>query len=248
MSQIKNYSDASYWEKRYADDMSSDASPQTFEWLASLSKSSNLKDTVMSHYSPFISSSISTTLTPPNPTPTPTPIKLLHVGCGDSLLGIEIENCFAELNIPIKVCNVDISPSVINKMRTLYPTQLWVVGDASQPPATPPSPTPYHLILDKGTLDLFCCSPGVKADKINAVEGYLDYCCAYLPKNGIWLAISFGIPETRLELLKKASAESNSWGEIKCSPVVVNKESGGGSGEGVGVSSVYVYSMKKIKK
>jgi len=164
--------------------------------------------------------------------------RVLHVGCGNSLMGVEIQLQFKDR---VHVVNSDVSPSVIDGMRKLYPEFEWIVDDASQLPVDGGILSTFDIVLDKGTLDLFCCVEGVRKDKIAAVKGYLEYCVANLKKGGRWVGVSFGMPESRLGLIKSALKEIGVEYELTDNFVEVNREEA--SGEGKGVSRVYLYTI-----
>ena len=205
---LPEYSSASYWEERYTSEFSptgetSNGHPlkdaekvqidKTFEWLVSFSKSGAMRDALLK----YLDININDCGTRRN---------LLHVGCGNSVLGVEIKNQFPN---NVNVTNVDVSPTVITEMQKRYPQHIWEVADASKRPESNHKYIgSFDIVLDKGTMDLFCCG-GTKKDKISAVKGYFEFCLEVMKtsETARWLGISFGIPESRLPLINAALNE-----------------------------------------
>ena len=69
--------------------------------------------------------------------------RVLHAGCGTSLVGADLG-----------AVNVDVSPECIDAMRKARPDGDWRVADCL---ALPFADDSFDAVLDKGTLDAFCC-------------------------------------------------------------------------------------------
>jgi len=122
--------------------------------------------------------------------------RVLHVGCGSSLLTEKMyDDGYRE------IVNIDISSVVIEKMRRrnkeLRPKMKWLVMDAA---AMEFENGVFNFVIDKCTIDtLVCCNNS------NVVVGkYLQEVVRILKDDGVYLALTFGKPAVRMSYLKKS--------------------------------------------
>ena len=80
--------------------------------------------------------------------------RVLHAGCGTSLVGADLG-----------AVNVDISLECIDAMRKARPDGDWRVADCL---ALPFADDSFDAVLDKGTLDAFCCDRDATAAATHA--------------------------------------------------------------------------------
>lgn len=156
-----------YWDARYRDD------PEPFEWLENFSDLRALLEDV---------------------TRGNTDIRILHVGCGNSLL---TERMYDEGYHSI--VNIDTSAVVIEQMlernRDLRPEMAWEIADAT---ATSYEDASFGLVLDKSVLDTFACTDNA----VLLIASYLKEIERILRPEGTYLCVSYGAPVTRLPFLQ----------------------------------------------
>ncbi|KAJ8598539.1 hypothetical protein CTAYLR_001343 [Chrysophaeum taylorii] len=148
------YGEVAYWEERYHASKGSE-----FDWLCDWG---TVKETVM------------------RAAPKKTR-RVLHVGCGTSVLGVEMAR-----ETGWEVVNADASSEAIVAMREAWPENSWEASDATAMPEF----RGFDLVLDKGTLDALACN----ADKGKGKQLVAECCRA----GRVFACVSFGQPETRL--------------------------------------------------
>jgi len=123
--------------------------------------------------------------------------RVLHVGCGSSLL---TEGMYDDGYHDI--VNIDISGVVVEKMRErnkeVRPKMQWLTMDAT---ALGLENDLFSVVIDKCTIDTLVCSNDSKV----VVGKYLKEVVRVLKDNGVFLAFSFGKPAVRLSYLKKSN-------------------------------------------
>jgi SAM-dependent methyltransferase len=170
-----NYGSAEYWEKRYAKE------DTLFEWLLGWKE---LGPVLI----PVIDKSA----------------KIMHIGCGNSTIGMDLHECGYG-----SIVNTDIAPTVIEQMKQRYNIEglEWVVDDATAMQFENES---FDVLLDKGTMDALYCSLELAEKKALVRKMTKEYMRVLRP--GGWLyIISFGQPETRLALLQGDGIE---WAQV----------------------------------
>lgn len=138
--------------------------------------------------------------------------RILNVGCGNSLLPEEMYD-----DGYINIVNVDISPTVVDHMRSrnqeTRPEMQWLEMDATRMPTF--ADGSFDLILDKGTLDAFACGK----NKAQQMSTYLVEVLRVLRSGGVLLCISFGLPTDRLVYLNAPELDLNvSYEELPSKP------------------------------
>ncbi|CAE7560268.1 EEF1AKNMT [Symbiodinium pilosum] len=119
-----------------------------------------------------------------------TSASILHLGCGNSLLPEDMYDDGYH-----NIINVDNSEVVISQMMERNfkrPQMLWLQMDAldlSLPDNA------FDLVLDKSLIDTFACSD------VENIMIYLMQVSRVLRESGVFLVISYGTPDTRLEFL-----------------------------------------------
>ena len=113
--------------------------------------------------------------------------RVLHAGCGTSLVGADLG-----------AVNVDISLECIDAMRKARPDGGWRVAACL---ALPFADDSFDAVLDKGTLDAFCCDRDATAAATHA-ETYVRGAFRVLRPGGALFVASFS--ETRLRHLRRA--------------------------------------------
>lgn len=128
--------------------------------------------------------------------------RVLHVGCGSSVLGEYMVTNFN--NVVQEVVNVDSDPEIIHSMQKrwterrgrsrdfLEPTNnddddkmKFVVADLCQESIPDESDGSFDVVVDKSTLDCLLCSDRGASSLISEVHRLLD------PQNGVYLLVSF---------------------------------------------------------
>lgn len=106
------------------------------------------------------------------------------VGCGNSKLSQQMwEAGFKD------IVNIDISPAVIEQMRTKYPHMVWEVMDATK--MSYPDGH-FDVVLDKGTLDAL-----ISGKNFDICEEMLRDCMRVTNPEGQLIQITYGSPEGR---------------------------------------------------
>ncbi|CAD7946298.1 unnamed protein product [Amoebophrya sp. A25] len=189
----------------------------------------------------------STTSSSASSSSSPAP-RILHLGCGNSSLGVALEDathCY--------VLNLDYSGTVINQMKKRYPEHLWKTCDISNPegsgldlilmPSTSSSPRPSptaaraDFAVEKGLADALLCEPDEKK-KLRSLFIYMQEVAQVLKRDGSARFLLFsldgdrllkalaaaGIPPT-LELVTRRPVECHTRSENKwlCSLVVFRR-------------------------
>jgi len=79
---------------------------------------------------------------------------VLNVGCGNSTFSADIVKVFSHC----VVTNVDIVAEIIDRMKIQYPSQDWIVGDATELTSFLEK-SMFDIVIDKGTMDALLCDP-----------------------------------------------------------------------------------------
>ncbi|CAE8587655.1 unnamed protein product [Polarella glacialis] len=155
-----------YWDKRYLEE------PKPSDWIL---KPKQLSE-VLAKLVPRASES-----------------KILHVGCGNSLLPEEMHDdggCKQQVNI-------DTSAVVIQQMQArnseLRPQLQWLVMDAT---AMDFPDEHFDVVIDKGTLDTILCEDD---EDHTMVAAYLREVTRVMASGGVFVAVTFGPPEDRMK-------------------------------------------------
>ena len=112
--------------------------------------------------------------------------RVLHAGCGTSTVGADLG-----------AVNVDVAPECVEAMRRRRPDGDWRVADCLDLPFAQNS---FDAVLDKGTLDAFCCDRDAKQAARRA-EQYVRGVFRVLRPGGVLFVVSFS--ETRLRHLQR---------------------------------------------
>jgi len=125
-------------------------------------------------------------------------IKILHVGCGNSLLPEDMYDDGYH-----HIVNIDNSGIVIEQMaqrNQLRKELQWLEMDATNMSFSADS---FDLVIDKSVLDTFAC--GDSAPQV--IAAYLNQIHRVLRPSGVYICISYGAPETRLSCFQSKRAE-----------------------------------------
>lgn len=138
-------------------------------------------------------------------------LRVLHIGCGTSTLGIELARSSLTMKSSLHVSNVDFSKNAIEAMRkarsqspdAAATLNEWILADLL---SLPFENCHFDLILDKGTFDAFEASDaGRRQDQ--AGQGPAERLCNEVDRvlkrrlDSAWLQITHSAPESRLEVL-----------------------------------------------
>mmetsp|Transcript_79303 Transcript_79303/g.220521 ORF Transcript_79303/g.220521 Transcript_79303/m.220521 type:complete len:350 (-) Transcript_79303:27-1076(-) len=123
-------------------------------------------------------------------------LRILHVGCGNSLLSEEMYDDGYK-----HIVNTDISAVAIEQMRrrnmARRPCMEWVVADATSLDFEGGS---FDLVLEKGVVDaMHCC-----AAPEGAVKRYLREVARILRDTGVFVCVSFGASEERARYFEES--------------------------------------------
>lgn len=153
------WADSKYWDERYT------KNPNQFEWYLPWKK---LKKDLGSYISEHTSA--------------------LHVGCGTSTLGIDIQDDGVK-----NVLNIDISPSVVADMSAKYERRRnrFEVGDIRDLEYKKNS---FDLVIDKGTMDSMMCAETSSYD----IDKMFKEISRVMKPGGVFIEISNACEELRL--------------------------------------------------
>jgi len=121
-------------------------------------------------------------------------VRILHVGCGNSLLPENMYDAGYK-----NIVNIDNSPVVIKQMferNVGRPKMTWSVMDAT---STSFEDETFDVVIDKSVLDTFTCM----LNSTRVVRKYLREVVRVLKPWGRFVCISFGEPPIRMPLLEK---------------------------------------------
>ena len=196
----KGYGLKSFWDERYAT-----KSLEDYDWLCDWSA---VRESVV----------------------VPKKGRILHVGCGNSVMGLEMAK-----DLECEVVNLDYSEEVIKSMRRKYPGDAWVVGDATKLDFPDDA---FDAVVEKGTLDALACG----SDKSLGVRMVDE--CVRVAKRGSFVSISFGQPETRLRFFEESHGVSDkTTGHITTTKKILDDPRSEKKS-----SPVYIYSVRGGKK
>ena len=181
---MPNYGDPGYWDQRYRDQEGT-----TFDWLEDY-------ETI----EPLIKQAIEKLLDEGNPLALEH-IKILNLGCGNSILSEELYDRGFK-----NVYNIDISPVVIEQMSlrnsVKRPELKWEVMDVRN--MRYPS-NYFDLIIDKSTIDALLCG---ESSFLNTAL-MMKECQRILKPDAAYFSISYGTPENRALHYKRANLKFN---------------------------------------
>lgn len=123
--------------------------------------------------------------------------RLLHVGCGSSLLTEEMYDAGYQ-----DIVNIDISSFVVQRMQArnkdTRPKMQWLVMDAT---AMDFENSWFDIVIDKCTIDTLVCCNNSNA----VVSKYLQQVVRVLKDDGVFLAFSLGNPASRMSYLRESA-------------------------------------------
>jgi len=120
--------------------------------------------------------------------------RILMVGCGNSRMSEHmVEDGYGGKSIT----NIDISPIVIEQMRSRYPDMDWRVSDVTHMPEL--EDASFDAAIDKGTMDAILCGEGSAEN----TDKMLTEITRILKPAGVFVLITYGGPKTRMHYLKK---------------------------------------------
>jgi len=158
-----NYGSGSrYWDDRYQKD------PDTFEWLEGYKE---MKDMIE-----MIAGDCRETC------------RILHVGCGNSVLTEEMYDAGYH-----QIINIDFSSTVIEQMiarNQKRPEMIWLEMDATHMELPDEA---FDLVIDKSVTDTFACGENAPL----TIATYLKELWRVLRPGGTLLAVSYGAPDSR---------------------------------------------------
>ena len=164
-----DYRSGGYWEQRYVDR----ANEARFEWLASWDNSADMREALLD-----VCRGQS---------------RACHVGCGNSDMGVQIVRSCQGLHM----VNVDVSATVVERMRERFPKEIWVARDLLNfAPDEELVAGSFDVVLDKGTLDALLCG-GSSNEKRDVTSRLLEGCARLLRPAGTCVIVSLGAPEVR---------------------------------------------------
>lgn len=152
------YGEETYWDGRYAKE------DVVYEWLVSWKL-----------LQPMLVNRV------------PSEAKILHVGCGNSTLGVDIRKAGFGLGGCV---NSDVSPAVIAQMEARFKEEEGVTFVVDDCTAMNMANASFDVVLDKGTLDALSC----KSDKLakeEATRKLVSEAYRVLTPGGTYIVISF---------------------------------------------------------
>lgn len=119
---------------------------------------------------------------------------LLVPGCGNSRLTEDMyEDGYGSLT------NLDFSPPVVEAMSNKYKDKKGMAWHVMDVLSLTFADSTFDGIIDKGTMDSVLCADNSTAN----VSKYLQEVARTLKPTGVFIAISYGTPENRLQFLEK---------------------------------------------
>jgi ubiquinone/menaquinone biosynthesis C-methylase UbiE len=172
MNDVEDYSKQSYWESRYKEEPSYDWFPSRYAEILGI-------------------------LLAKIDAPNREKVKILHLGCGNSKLGVDLyEKGFKY------VVNVDYSDTVINNMKEKYsstmPEMTWETMDVRNLQFMDRY---FDIVIDKAVMDTFQTDKASKTFDED-IENYLLESYRVLKKTGKFFQITWEIPCLRLQWTK----------------------------------------------
>jgi len=164
----KWFSEISYWEDRYAKEKQNTG----FEWFLSFKQ-----------LQPFLGALVKRSS------------KVLHIGCGNSTLGVDL---FCNTYASKGVINTDICPLVIEQMKQRFQYLNHVEWHVDDTMGMKFCEANFDSVIDKGCLDALLCHSN-KNVKLRNCEKMMNEVYRVLKPKGNLILISFGQPEVRLE-------------------------------------------------
>lgn len=173
---VSDFSSAEYWASRFTTETS-------FEWLL---PSSPIIAFIIENFQPDLESRKA--------------IKCLHIGCGTSDLGKELEDALKE-KLRSMVSNVEVDVQVIDSdyvaesiqpsaNPSLEPRQILPLDGLNLSDLMHKSPEPgWDLIIDKSTADAISCGPLI--DSIEPLQILLHNLAQVTKKGTRWISISY---------------------------------------------------------
>lgn len=167
---------------------------------------------------------------------------ILMAGCGNSSMSEDMyEDGFT------RITNIDISRVVVNQMRESHRGKTSMVWQHMNACALNFPDASFNVVLDKGTLDSILCGNG----SLNNGAMMCMEVSRVLKADGIFIVISYGIPENRLQYLQE---EAYSWrvsvhtvpkAQLDGLPSSSNPAEGDRADGSFGGSAHYVYICEK---
>jgi hypothetical protein len=200
---VSDFSSAEYWSTRFVTETS-------FEWLLP-------SDKIIS----FILQNF-------HPNPESKMMKCLHLGCGTSTLGLELEHAVKQRvgdEVDIQVVDSDYVAESINLPNSRHILNLDAL-DLSD--LRNKSEGGWDLIIDKSTADAISCGPLI--DDIEPINVLCNNMAEVTKKGTRWISISYS--PTRFSFLSTTSGGTMNQGRIR--DEVSSRGEGRGKGEGGG--------------
>lgn len=183
-----DYSKVGYWDARYGVEAH-------YEWFPSVYES------CVDH--------ISNILCTANASNGDDELRVLHLGCGNSALPVDVQQRCARNGVNLQQVAVDYSATVIQNMslrHARYEDVQWVIGDVRHLSEVPKvvSAAPFDVIIDKGTMDALQadsqCST-TDEDLMSMLHGVSSL--LRRDATSLFLQITWEIPYLRLHVTKR---------------------------------------------
>eukprot|EP00347_Sterkiella_histriomuscorum_P015715 403355957 len=183
---MPNYGDPGYWDQRYKEQDGT-----VFDWLEDYEAIEPLLEDLFVNRDDYSESNTSWRAN----------IKILNLGCGNSILSEEMYDKGYH-----QIYNIDISPVVIEQMAKRNaiqrPELQWEVMDVRDLKYQTHT---FDLIIDKSTIDALLC--GDNAFMNTALM--MKECQRVIKPEGGYMAISYGTPENRVLHYKRPHLKFN---------------------------------------
>jgi hypothetical protein len=199
---VSDFSSAEYWSARFVTETS-------FEWLL---PSNKIITFILDNFLP-------------NPESV---IKCLHLGCGTSTLGMELEDALKQRVGDEVVIQVVDSDYVAESITLSTPRPILNLNALDLSDLKNKSDGGWDLIIDKSTADAISCGPLI--DDIEPINVLCNNLTEVTKKGTRWISISYS--PTRFSFLSTTSGGTMNQGRIR--DEVSSRGEGRGEGEGGG--------------
>jgi hypothetical protein len=199
---VSDFSSAEYWSARFVTETS-------FEWLL---PSNKIITFILDNFLP-------------NPESV---IKCLHLGCGTSTLGMELEDALKQRVGDEVVIQVVDSDYVAESITLSTPRPILNLNALDLSDLKNKSDGGWDLIIDKSTADAISCGPLI--DDIEPINVLCNNLTEITKKGTRWISISYS--PTRFSFLSTTSGGTMNQGRIR--DEVSSRGEGRGEGEGGG--------------